>query len=485
MRWDADMLRTTIGEMRTHRGDFTSIEVKRGSGGTPNLAPTLCAFGNMPDGGTIIVGLDEHQNFAVTGVSEPAAVHQAIAAQARTAVEPPLAMQFSTVTLDGKQVVVAEVEGLPTSLRPCKTGGRAYLRQADGDYLMSSQEEQQMMAVRDRPRFDATPVEGATVDDLDPLLVAEFIRSVQAGSRRLRDVDTHTLLLRKGVLSNHGNQVTVAGLYALGEYPQQFAPSLSVTAAVITAPGSPDRLIDLAHFDGPIPDLLESSMEWLRRNLRTGVRVARDGNNYDHPEFPLSALREIVANALVHRDLGPHTQSKRVEIRLRPDRLVISSPGGLWGLSREQLGMVGGKSAVNEHLYDICRYVSTPSGARIIEGEGGGIGEAQRSLAEWPADPPIFTDRAVSFTVVLMRPTSPAAQPQPVGGGPIVAVGDPVSRILAVLSEGALDRSTISERAGLTFAQTKYALGKLTRSGRVVMNGGVGARNTTYSIQGE
>ena len=159
-----------------------------------------------------------------------------------------------------------------------------------------------------------------------------------------------------------------------------------------------------------MPDLLDGSMDWLRRNLRSGVRVAPDGSNFDHQEFPLGALCELVANALVHRDLGPHTQSKRVEIRLRPDRLVISSPGGLWGVSRQQLGKPGGKSAVNEHLYDMCTLLTTSRGARVIEGEGGGIGEAQRALADWPVDLPIFVDKAVGFTVVLMRPAASGQQ---------------------------------------------------------------------------
>lgn len=88
------------------------------------------------------------------------------------------------------------------------------------------------------------------------------------------------------------------------------------------------------------------------------------------------AIRELVANALVHRDLGPHTLTKRVEIRLLPDRLVIASPGGLWGVSTDQLGTARGESAVNEHLYAICTSLTTLEGARVIEGEGGGIGEA-------------------------------------------------------------------------------------------------------------
>jgi ATP-dependent DNA helicase RecG len=315
---------------------------------------------------------------------------------------------------------------------------------------------------------------------LDADATAVFIRNARATSRRLAGLDDEVVLRRKGVLEVNGNRLTLGGLYALGQYPQQFAPSLAITAAVVTPPGSADRLVDLTHFDGPIPDLLEGCLEWLRRNLRTSIRVGVDGNSYDHMELPLPALREFVANALVHRDLGPNTQSKRVEIRLREDRLVISNPGGLWGVSRQQLGMPGGKSAVNEHLYDICTFLQTSQGARIIEGEGGGISEAQNALADWPADPPIFIDKAVSFTTVLMRPHT-TADPNPASGITGTWTDTP-SGIIAALSQGPLDKRAIAERCRLTPSQTRYALKRLIAAGEITMNGGLGARNTTYTL---
>lgn len=484
MDWDAANIMKLVDELRLHGGDFTSVEVKRGSGGCPDLTTTLCAFGNMPDGGSIVVGLDENHGFSPSGVADPAVIERGIASQARTAIVPPVSVSFTTVPIEGTHVVVAEVAGLPASERPCRTSGRAYLRQADGDYVMSAQEEQQMLALRDRPRYDAVAVDGTSAADLDEELVQAFLRNVRASSRRVTSVDDTTALRRKGVLEADGTRLTLGGLYALGEYPQQFAPNLSVTAAVVTPSGSPDRLVDLAHLDGPIPDLLEGSLEWLRRNLRTGVRVGTDGHNYDHPELPYAALREIVANALVHRDLGPNTQSKRVEIRLRDDRLVISNPGGLWGVSRQQLGFPGGKSAVNEYLYDICTFTETSQGARVIEGEGGGISEAQRALADWHAEMPIFIDRGVSFTAVLMRPRStPAIKIQedsaapPLGGWP-----DAPTRILSALADGPLDRRTIADRCRLTPSQVRYALNKLITQGKVQMNGGLGSRNTTYCV---
>ncbi|MDR1513431.1 MAG: hypothetical protein LBS56_08125 [Propionibacteriaceae bacterium] len=346
--------------------------------------------------------------------------------------------------------------------------------------VMSAQEEQQMLALRDRPRYDAVPVDGSGAVDLDGRLVDVFLRNARAESRRLAGADDQTVLRRKGVLEADGPRLTVGGLYALGQYPQQYAPNFAITCAVVTAPGSPDRLIDLVHLDGPIPDLLDGCLEWLRRNLRAGVRVAADGHNFDHLELPLPALRELVANALVHRDLGPHTQSKRVEVRLRPDRLVISNPGGLWGVSRQQLGLPGAKSAVNEHLYGICGLAATTEGSRIIEGEGGGIGEVQQALAEWQVDQPIFIDKAVSFTAVLMRlgsPVGPASPPASTGWT------DTPERILALLAAGPLDRGSIAEQCHLTRSQVRYALDKLIKQGRVQMNGGLGARDTTYALR--
>ena len=56
-----------------------------------------------------------------------------------------------------------------------------------------------------------------------------------------------------------------------------------------------------------------------------------DGTVHDQPAYPLTAFRELIANALVHRDLDHWSAGRPVEVRLRHDRLVISNPDGLYG----------------------------------------------------------------------------------------------------------------------------------------------------------
>lgn len=406
MLWTAERLQDVLTELRIRGGERTEVEVKRAAGGCPGLAETLCAFGNMPDGGTILLGIDEARGFEVVGVSSVAEIEKGVASQARKSVTPAVQVSFEHAIVDGRNVVVASVAGLLASDRPCRlvSGGAAYLRQADGDYRMSDQEVAQVIALRNKPRYDAEEVPRSSVTDLDNRLVELFLSEAHSSSRRLADATDEQILRMKGVLVPDGTTLTTAGLYALGRYPQQFAPSLSITAAVELPAHMEGRTRDLVHLDGPIPDMLDQSMEWVRRNTRSVIRYGADGHGVDQSEIPMVAVRELIANALVHRDLGPHTQSKRVEIRLRDDKLVIASPGGLWGISRDQLGMpASGKSAVNDFLYEICKLTRTTSGNRVVEGEGGGIREVRSALRHAGMQPPEFHDTGVRFTAIVPR----------------------------------------------------------------------------------
>ena len=68
-------------------------------------------------------------------------------------------------------------------------------------------------------------------------------------------------------------------------------------------------------------------MAWARRNFDTTIVSENDGTLHDQFAYPLTAFRELIANALVHRDLDNWSAGRAVEVRLRPDRLVIANLG--------------------------------------------------------------------------------------------------------------------------------------------------------------
>lgn len=496
MAWTASELQEALALLRVRRGDSTSIEVKRAAQGLPKNCPeTICAFANMPSGGTLILGVDEAQDFRVTGVPNPAAYEAGLVSQARNAITPAPQLTTSTMTLDGKHVVVAEVLPLPVQERPARYQGRAYLRQSDGDYVMHAHElrmvEVEKLHMTQLVQNDKEAIPGLTIEDLIPDLVETYLTNYRRADPRLRDRTDVELLRRTGVTLGD-DQLTLAGLYAMGDYPQGEFPALGVTAAVrVPADQGGHRTRDLQDFTGPIPILLENVMDWVESNLSEVRDYSADGHIRPRPEIPLSAVRELVANALVHRDLGPNTLGvgKSIQVRLTPNELFIISPGGLRGVSIQQLeSMDHAQAAVNQRLYNISKRLRTPDGAAIIEGEGGGIQEVFRACSTADLPRPALTDTGVQFKATLWRRPNPTAALE-TPRAPASPSKQPQSRsrnedrvISALRQEKSLTMQALQEKTGLSNGQVRYALKQPLESGTVLQLGGRGHKGTVYQL---
>lgn len=407
MNWTLESLTEQLAELRRLHRDSTDIEVKRASELPGNLPETTCSFANMPSGGTIILGVDESRDFEVVGVADAAALEEAIISQTRNSVKPAPMIECETFTLEGKQVLVAQVNPVPLQNRPAHYRGVAYLRQSDGDYEMNDADlalvEIQKLSHSENFQFDVVPVLNSSTRDLDSVRVKSFLEAARAGSRILsKKIDDQELLETLNIVTVKG-ELTLAGIYALGEYPQGKAPQLRITTAVqLPREGSSVRTRNMQDFEGPLPDLLESALAWVKQNAPTRNVYDSSGNMRKESVYPLPAVRELIANALVHRDLSPNSDGKWVEIRLRDDRLVISNPGGLRGVSVKQLESATlSKNAVNPRLYDIAKRVRTEADYSVIEGEGAGIQEVLRQTRQALLAKPQLIDTGVQFTAIL------------------------------------------------------------------------------------
>lgn len=402
---DTNDLTEALAQLDQEGGDNLHLEAKTFSEySSSSIAPTLSAFANLPGGGTILLGVTE-KPLDVVGVSHPHELAKRVSNLARNGFSSPIGVDVRTIRLGSLTVLAVNVRESSDGDKPCRWRETkyAYLRQYDGDYRMSSQEEQQLLLRHTRPREDSHGVAATGKEDLDAGLVATFVGNVRRGSTALANATEEDILLNLNVVTEDGT-LTRAGLYALGTYPQRFLPALSITAAYLPDPEAVDgvRATDRLDITGPVPAMLDAAVSWVDRVADRTIRF-RHGHGYDQAEYPSLVVRELVANALVHRDISEPALTKRVEIRLLRDKLVIGSPGGLYGLSVDQLGTRDGKSAVNEYLYQICTFVSAPDGHRVIEGLGSGIRAAQQALAAADMEPVRFQDTGVRFTAIVPR----------------------------------------------------------------------------------
>ncbi|WP_189101661.1 ATP-binding protein [Deinococcus knuensis] len=401
--------------------DTVRVEAKRAKNELPKrIWETLSAFSNTPGGGTIVLGLDEASGFATTGVESADKVLSDLASVC-SQMEPPVRALIEAHAFEGQTVIVAEIPELTLMQKPCYypsaglTNG-AFLRVHDGDRKLTEYEVQVMIASRGQPREDEQPVAEATVEDLDPELVDGLLQRLRSPGRNpvfTQLTDEQALKTLKVLVRYEDRWVpSIGGLLALGRYPQAFLPALAVTFVVyptpnvgVAGPGG-ERFLDNGRIEGPIPKMIGPILNALKRNMRTRA-VVRGLYRDDLWEYPETALREAIVNALAHRDLSPLARGTPVQIQMFPDRLTIINPGGLFGpVTVELLGEEGLSSTRNQTLLKTLEDTPDPSSRRVVcENRGSGIGAMLFELRKSGMEPPAFVDRVGTFSVTFPNHT--------------------------------------------------------------------------------
>ncbi len=414
-----DELAGIIEDLRAFATDLQHVEAKAAHRGFPRrLWETLSAFSNTPGGGILILGLEEAADFRPVGVHEPRKAMQDLASLCDQMV-PPVRALIDLHQVEGSTLLVVEVPEVSLGDKPCYYSGAgltngAFVRVADGDRRLTEYEVQIMRASRGQPRDDLELVEGTSVGDLDDELVQRFIEIVRTTRPTLGGRTAEEILRTSGVLVDTGEEqgLSLAGLLALGREPQRFFPELSVT--FVSYPGTRigdvgplgERFLDEGRIEGPIPSMIAPAMAMLQRNMKRRAVVQGIGRESQW-EYPITALREGLVNALVHRDLSSLARGTPVQIQLFPDRLTIINPGGLHGpVTLETLGDAGVSSSRNATLMRILE--DTPGsrqGRMVCENRGSGIGAMLAALRESGMSPPEFDDRIATFSVTFPNHT--------------------------------------------------------------------------------
>ncbi|MEV0895692.1 ATP-binding protein [Actinoplanes sp. NPDC049802] len=414
---NADELVEIVENLRMLGSDVTDIEVKEAVGGLPkSLRETLSAFSNTR-GGILVLGLDETAGFAPARLGDPAKMAADLASLCSTDMDPPLRPHIQILPFEGVQLLVAEIPELPREQKPCYYRGAgltkgAYTRVHDGDRQLSSYEVQMMLSARGQPRDDLEPVPGIGPDALDPHLVSAMIlRLRNSRPYAYRDLSTEEILRRTKILTAGTDEVSIGGLLALGSYPQEHFPQLMLTIVHYPTDDGPDersgiRFLDSVAIEGPIPVMVRDALTALRRNM-SRRSITTGAGRQDIWEYPDTALREAVVNALVHRDLSAASRGAQVQVEMFPNRLVIRNPGGLFGpVTLENLGEEGATSSRNASLLRILEDVPIPGEDRTVcENRGSGIRAMLNSLRRAGMSAPAFDDRISSFVVTFPNHT--------------------------------------------------------------------------------
>lgn len=400
-----EALHQMIEYIQRIQAETQTIELKAAFEGCPKrLYDTLSSFSNQDEGGTIIFGLDESRRFKPVGVYDVHDLQKKVAEQCEQ-MEPAIRPLFTIFEQDGISVVSAEIPSTDLAERPCYYRGKgrikgSYRRVGDCDVPMSEYEIYSYEAYRKKYQDDIRVIPNAEFTSLNTPLLSEYLIKLKADKPHLAQLDDEHICKLMGIEKDGG--VTLAAEWLFGLYPQAFAPQLCIVATVV--PGTEmgdtgsngERFIDNKRIEGTLPQMLSDALAFVRSNMKTKTVINPvTGERIDIPEYPITAVREILLNALVHRDYSIHTEGMPIQVKLFTDRLEVQNPGGLYGrLTIDQLG----KTQPDTRNPVLATALETLG---LTENRYSGVPTIRKEMQKADLPEPEFIDTHDSFSVVL------------------------------------------------------------------------------------
>lgn len=161
-----------------------------------------------------------------------------------------------------------------------------------------------------------------------------------------------------------------------------------------------DVFIDRKEFHGPIYTQVDDAYHFVLRHINMGAEINGVYRN-DVYELPTSAIREMLANAVVHRS---YLDRSCVQVCVFDDRVEVISPGMLYGGIDIETAKIGKSTCRNEAIAEAFHYM------HIVEAWGTGLPRIINKCKEYGLADPIFEEFGDGFKVTIFRKVSNARE---------------------------------------------------------------------------
>ncbi len=400
-----------------HHRTIESERVEYKAGWNPEaVLHSICAFANdfhNLGGGYVVVGVEEKNGQAVLPPAglQPEQIdriQKELLNLGNAAIQPSYHPLTATYAVQGKLILVLWVPGGET--RPYKARTRLGDKQADWAFYLRKHtstvrtkgaDERELLSLAATVPFDDRYRQGASLADLSPHLMREFLREI--GSELADEataLDVEALGRRMNVVGGPAEMTFPknVGLMFFSEHPEQFFPATQID--VVYFPDGPggDRFEE-KEFRGPLGRITRDAVDYIARNYLKEAVIKHP----DRPQaerfwnFPLAAIEEAVVNAVYHRS---YEVREPIEVRITPQELlVLSFPGPDRSIRMEDLqaGRAVSRRYRNRRIGEFLKELD------LTEGRSTGIPKILRVMQANGSPEPRFEsdDERSSFLIRL------------------------------------------------------------------------------------
>jgi ATP-dependent DNA helicase RecG len=329
----ADKVRNTLILGESHFREFKSTVEGRPGNKKPRLTKSICAdigealvsFSNA-DGGAVLIGVED--DGTITGIphkeEEIQTMLHAINSHVYKDQQLPL-NNASKLVLEDKIILYFSVNKGTTMIYQLPDG--RCVRRKDRSTMPASidqiQFERQEIKARE---YDSQFVDGAIVTDLDLRLLQGIADQYIKGL----SIERYLQQIGLAEYAQNGLRLKKAALLLFATDIDRWHPRSQVRILKIKGnkleAGEKYNVISDDIVKGNIFELILKSWEHLRSYLAYKTEFGTNSKFEQKYIFPEDAVREVILNAIAHRD---YSIANAIEIYIFNDRMEIKSPGAL------------------------------------------------------------------------------------------------------------------------------------------------------------
>lgn len=383
------------------QGEGPKLEFKRTTGELREGLQTVCAFLNSR-GGHVLFGVNRKGELEGQQVSEQT-IHEITDAIDRF--EPPAVVQIERIKVaSGREVVSLSVETNREGV-PFTFDGRPFERIGNTTRKMSQERYESLLLERAhaRRRWENQPAVGIQSKNLDR---EEILRTREAAiqqrrisadtSRKVEDVLDRLGLRRDGVLTQAAQ--VLFGTKFMPDYPQCLLKLGRFRGTEVTG----DILDNKQEYMHAFA-IVREAMAWLDRTLPLSARFP-EGKIFREDRLPVppNALREVLLNAVMHRDYSD--PAGYVALAVFDDRIEVRSVGRLpSGITVDMLSRPHLSKPRNPLIADAFHRTGA------VEIWGRGTNRVIEECKRYGVATPLFEERVGTFCVTFRASVGPGA----------------------------------------------------------------------------
>ena len=420
----------------------------------------VCGFANA-QGGVIFIGKDDNGN--VVGVSD----YKKLMEEIPNKVKDLMGILVDVNMHEEKGLHYIEIITQPYAV-PISLRGRYYYRSGSTKQELIGAALTDYLLRKSGKTWDEVPESAAMLDDIDDASLKSYIAaSIHAG--RIADVEELSkadLIAKLRLTDDHGN-IKRAAIVLFGKNPAKFFNNCIVKIGRFGKDSSDLRFQE--RIEGNIVYLLKEVLEQLNRKFFTRAISFEGMQRIEKGEYPIAALREMLLNALVHRN---YLGSSVVQMRIFENYINIWNEGELpAGISLESLKRQHPSRPRNLLIADICFK------GGYIDAWGSGTLKIISTCKEAGLPDPEIIEQDSGILVTLFKNKYSAEQLKKMNLN-----GRQLGAVLYLLEKGSITNTEYQKINGISRQTATRDLKELVEKFKILRREGITGSGTSYTL---